>query len=238
VALDRSLVDAHPAARMIKRFKERPSDRVLSDDELRALWAGLEARPGPAADAMKVRLLLGQRGGEVTGMRWEEVDLKAGVWHLPGARTKNGRPHSVPLPPTVLALLECRRGTAPADAAQVFPGLTQWSDEQRELSAIHGGAYTWKDLRRTVSTRVRRDRTPFRPEQIIAEPCHPLERRQHQSIRRQRLAHGAIRTIFNLNPEALPTAPRNSCRKKINNRSPDHRSANRSHPDVHLHYRS
>ena len=26
VALDRSLVDAHPAARMIKRFQERPSD--------------------------------------------------------------------------------------------------------------------------------------------------------------------------------------------------------------------
>ncbi len=37
VALDRSLVDAHPAARMIKRFHERPSDRVLADDELRAL---------------------------------------------------------------------------------------------------------------------------------------------------------------------------------------------------------
>jgi hypothetical protein len=40
IALDRSLVDAHPAARMIKRFKEQPSDRVLNDDELRALWTG------------------------------------------------------------------------------------------------------------------------------------------------------------------------------------------------------
>lgn len=37
VALDRSLVEAHPASRMIKRFKEQPSDRVLTDDELRAL---------------------------------------------------------------------------------------------------------------------------------------------------------------------------------------------------------
>ena len=46
VALDRSLVDAHPAARMIKRFKEQPSDRVLTDDELRALCLGLEERPG------------------------------------------------------------------------------------------------------------------------------------------------------------------------------------------------
>jgi integrase len=69
IALDRSLVDAHPAARMIKRFQERPSARVLTDDELRALWIALEARPGPAADAIKLRLLLGQRGAEVVGMR-------------------------------------------------------------------------------------------------------------------------------------------------------------------------
>jgi integrase len=154
VALDRSLVDAHPAARMIKRFKERPSDRVLTDDELRALWLALDAHPGAPADTIRLRLLLGQRGGEVIGMRWDEVDLKAGVWHLPGARTKNGRPHSVPLPPSALALLERRRGEAPADAGAVFPGLTQWSDDHRALSAIHGGAYTWKDLRRTVSTRL------------------------------------------------------------------------------------
>lgn len=46
VALDRSLVDAHPAARMIKRFQERPSDWVLTDAELRELWAGLDAHPG------------------------------------------------------------------------------------------------------------------------------------------------------------------------------------------------
>jgi integrase len=110
VALDRSLVDAHPAARMIKRFKERPSDRVLSDDELRALWLALDAHPGAPADTIRLRLLLGQRGGEVIGMHWDEVDLKAGVWHLPGARTKNARPHFGPLPPSALALLERRRG--------------------------------------------------------------------------------------------------------------------------------
>lgn len=154
VALDRSLVDAHPAARMIKRFKERPSDRVLTDAELRALWLALDAHPGAPADTIRLRLLLGQRGGEVNGMCWDEVDLKAGVWHLPGARTKNGHPHSVPLSPTALALLERRRGEAPADAGAVFPGLKRWSDDHRALSAIHGGAYTWKDLRRTVSTRL------------------------------------------------------------------------------------
>ena len=70
VALDRHLVDAHPAARVIKRFSETPRERDLTDDELRTLWAGLDARPGAASDAMRLRLLLGQRGAETAGMLW------------------------------------------------------------------------------------------------------------------------------------------------------------------------
>lgn len=154
LALDRSLVDAHPAARMLKRFQERPSDRVLTDDELRALWAGLDARPGPAADAMRLRLLLGQRGGEVIGMRWEEVDLTAQTWHLPGARTKNGRPHTVPFGPTAAEILKRLQRERRGNEERVFGRLTRDGDTHRNLTAIHGGAYTWKDLRRTVSTRL------------------------------------------------------------------------------------
>ena len=54
VALDRSLIDAHPAARMIKRFAETASTRTLTDDEIRALWAGLERQPGGASDAIRL----------------------------------------------------------------------------------------------------------------------------------------------------------------------------------------
>jgi integrase len=154
VALDRSLVDAHPAVRMMKRFQEKPSDRVLTDDELRALWAGLDARPGPAADAMRLRLLLGQRGGEVMGMRWDELDLKAQTWNLPGVRTKNGRPHSVPMGSTSTAILQRLHSERPANEERVFPGLTPDREDHRLLSLVHAGAYTWKDLRRTVSTRL------------------------------------------------------------------------------------
>jgi integrase len=154
VALDRSLVDAHPAARMIKRFREQPSDRVLSDDELRTLCAGLVARPGRAADALRLRLLLGQRGEDVNGMLWSEIDFKEKTWDLGGARTKNRRPHSVPLPPTALELLKRRRVEAPAAEPRVFPGLNAWANDYRELSEISGGRYEWKDLRRTLSTRL------------------------------------------------------------------------------------
>lgn len=154
VALDRSLVDAHPAARMIKRFQERPSDRVLTDGELHELWSGLDASPGRAADALRLRLLLGQRGAEVIGMEWDEINFVDEAWELPAARTKNGRPHVVPLPPTAMALLKRVRGEVADDQPRVFPGLTPWTDEQRKLAKIHKGAYEWKDLRRTVSTRL------------------------------------------------------------------------------------
>jgi integrase len=154
VALDRSLVDAHPATRMLKRFQEKASDRVLTDDELRALWVGLDAHPGAAADAMRLRVLLGQRGGEVIGMRWSELDLKARTWDRPGARTKNGRPHSVPLGPTTVKMLTRVHEERREGEERVFPGLTAYRDDHRALSSLHGGAYTWKDLRRTVSTRL------------------------------------------------------------------------------------
>ena len=154
VALDRSLVDAHPAARMIKRFREQPSDRVLTDEELRTLWKGLDAHPGRAADALRLRLLLGQRGEEINGMLWSEVDLTGKTWDLPGGRTKNHRPHSVPLSPSALAILERRRLEVPKDEPRVFPGLSAWVPDYRALSDIAAGAYEWKDLRRTVSTRL------------------------------------------------------------------------------------
>jgi integrase len=36
----------------------------------------------------------------------------------------------------------------------VFPDLLLQGDEHRALASIHGGAYEWTDLRRTVSTRL------------------------------------------------------------------------------------
>jgi integrase len=154
VALDRSVIDAHPAARMIKRFEEQPRTRVLTDDELRALWAGLDAHPGTASDAIRLRLLLGQRGDETASMLWSEVDLDAAIWSLPGTRTKNGRPHIVALPATALTLLKARRKAVPEDEPRVFPALALTGDEHKALRPIHNGSYEWTDLRRTVATRL------------------------------------------------------------------------------------
>jgi integrase len=154
IALDRSLIDAHPAARMEKRFEEQARTRVLTDDELRQLCAALEAAETAASDAVWLRLLLGQRGEETAGMLWAELDLTTGVWSLDGQRTKNKRPHVVALPPAALAIVNRRRTVVGDDDPRVFPGLSLTAPEHKALSAIHGGAYQWTDLRRTVATRL------------------------------------------------------------------------------------
>lgn len=152
VALDRSLVEAHPATRMIKRSKEQPRERTLTDEEIRELWIGLKENPGPASDAVQLRLLLGQRGGEVNGMRWADVDLVSATWVMPGEFTKNGRPHTIALGPAALERLTRRRSEVPEDEPRVFPGLSMQSQNYRALAEIHGGQYEWKDLRRTMAT--------------------------------------------------------------------------------------
>jgi integrase len=56
------------------------------------------------------------------GMKWAELDFDAKTWDLPAVRTKNRRPHSVPLPSTALALLERRRAATPVESHVCFPG--------------------------------------------------------------------------------------------------------------------
>lgn len=157
VAVDRGLVDAHPATRMEKRVTETPRDRKLTDNEIRALWAGLDAHPGRAADAVRLRLLLGQRGHQIAAMRWADLDLEAGRWDVPAADMKKRRPHVVPLGASTVEILRRRRKEVAEDEPRVFPFLTLLSDDYRALAVLHGGAFEWRDLRRTMATRLRRD---------------------------------------------------------------------------------
>jgi integrase len=126
--------------------EERPRDRVLSNDELRRVWnaAGADA----FATIIKLLILTGQRRGELGGLRWSEIDFAAGVANLSAERTKNKRPHIVPLAPTARALLE--RCARTGDAVFKTPA---WSAHKR-LVDDRSGVRDWviHDLRRTVAT--------------------------------------------------------------------------------------
>jgi len=72
-------------------------DRMLTDDELRLLWRATEAEAPKPRAFVRLLILTAAREAEVAGIRAGGVDLAAGRWHLPAARTKNGRALTLPL---------------------------------------------------------------------------------------------------------------------------------------------
>ena len=150
-ALEEDLIEANAAARMRKAGKEKPRERVLSDDEIVKLWGALvEAetwKPSVGAGGrgqppslaivrcIRIMLLAGQRRAEVIEAAMNELALndRSPVWTIASERAKNDLPHRVPLAP--MAAFEMRRAVAEAHvsapstsngAAVVFPSPLNW----------------------------------------------------------------------------------------------------------------
>ena len=85
---------------------KEPRTRVLTDDELRALWRATGRLNYPLGPLVRMLILTGQRKSEVAEARWGEFDLKQKVWNVPVARMKMKAAHTVPLTDDVLALLK------------------------------------------------------------------------------------------------------------------------------------
>jgi integrase len=121
-AVNRGDLDHNPIGGMKKPATSKPRERVLSDDEIRTMWAGLPtvlAKSPTCQRIIKLCLVTAQRVGEVAGMRRAELDLKQALWSLPGSRTKNGHPHSVPLSDEAIGII--KEALADADKTFVFP---------------------------------------------------------------------------------------------------------------------
>ncbi len=84
--IEREYLDVNPAAAIKRRRLETSRDRVLSQDELRAVWKAAESLDDPSRTLVKAWILTGQRRDEVRCMTWSELDLKNGLWTLPAAR--------------------------------------------------------------------------------------------------------------------------------------------------------
>ena len=87
--------------------------RVLSDAEIREVWAAAEAVGGPYGAFVKMLLLTGQRRNEVAGMRRSEIE--DAVWTVPAERMKSGRRHEVPLSEATLAVIKAAVPIADGD---------------------------------------------------------------------------------------------------------------------------
>jgi integrase len=128
----------------------RARDRVLSDDEIRALWQALERTPYPFGPFAKLLLLTAQRRDEVAQMRWSEIE--GGLWTMPRERYKTGRSNTVPLTPEVQAILAAIPRAS--DFMFTTTGRTPISgfSKAKEILDKTSGVSEWRfhDLRRTA----------------------------------------------------------------------------------------
>lgn len=137
------------------RAAERARDRVLSDGEIRLIWAQLDAS-GTFGAFVKVLLLTGQRRGEVAGMRRSEIALD-GVWTIPAARYKTKRAHTVPLSSAALAVIEAQPKGDVVFASAVGTPFNAHDTPKKALDRASGvTGWTLHDLRRTAKTLMQR----------------------------------------------------------------------------------
>jgi len=83
----------------------------------------LRQQEGASGRALEFTILSAARTGEVIGARWEEFDLKAKVWTVPGERMKAGVTHRVPLSTAALKVIEAMK--VASHSPYVFPGGRQ-----------------------------------------------------------------------------------------------------------------
>jgi integrase len=102
--VERRKIEANPCAGLHRPKAPKARERVLMPNEIRWFWRATDEVGSPFGEALKLLLLVGARLNEVAGMRRDELD--GAMWSLPGTRTKNKKPHLVPLPPLALAIIE------------------------------------------------------------------------------------------------------------------------------------
>jgi len=138
-ALSKKYIDINPADGIKPPAREniREIDPPKSS-ELKQLWQLIECGAQPDNGnpvliskqiqlVLKLLLLTGQRSAEVSQAPIDEFDLEDKVWIISGERTKNGKPHKVPLTDTSLEIVKTAMALAKEDAPDskyLFPGWT------------------------------------------------------------------------------------------------------------------
>jgi integrase len=165
-AVDREYLDHSPIEGMAKPTGGKPRERMLSDDEIATLCKVLPvalSRSRQCQQIIRLCLLTGQRVGEVAGMTRGELDLKAREWRLPGRRTKNKRPHTVPLSDKAIGVINeaiadagggeflfpCGAGHLSGAAVARTIVRAHETDDDRPLGRFGIAHWSAHDLRRT-----------------------------------------------------------------------------------------
>jgi integrase len=159
-AKERGYIETSPVADIKRPTVEKSRDRVLSEDEVRAVWTAAETLDYPHGPFLRMVILTAQRRTEVASMRWSHIDEDKALWTLPAESTKAGRVHDVPLSSAAMEILKGLPRFANGDHVFTHNGggrhmRTYYEAKQAVDAAIAGAKlarWTIHDLRRSAAT--------------------------------------------------------------------------------------
>jgi integrase len=159
-AMQKGLHENNPCIAAQKR-REKSRDRVLTDNELAAVWNAL--KPNDYGDILRLLILTGQRAGEIGGLRWSEVDFDRDLVALPSQRTKNHQAHEFPMSGAVRDIFKARTRTRDFVFGRGVAGFNGWDRSKKRLDekiteklSAELPQWTVHDLRRTLATGLQR----------------------------------------------------------------------------------
>ena len=144
--------------------KARARDRILTDDELRAVWAAADDA-GAYGALVKLLLLTAQRRGAVLDMTWSNIDLASGVWNVPQEERSKGTGGALGLSTLALDIIRAQPRLVGNDFVLVHRGMNLERAKIRLDAASGVSNFTLHDLRRTARSLM--SRAEVRPD--IAE---------------------------------------------------------------------
>ena len=157
----RGYVATNPCARL-STPKTTARERVLTKDEIRAVYRHAETFPYPFGAIVRLLLLTGQRRGEIGLWQWRWIDETARTITFPSEATKNNRSHTFPYGDSAAEIF----ANLPRLGAFVFPATREhrsgklvrvvngWSKLKTRFDRSLDGVDHWTlhDLRRTFAT--------------------------------------------------------------------------------------
>ncbi|MGE0056010.1 MAG: tyrosine-type recombinase/integrase [Hyphomicrobium sp.] len=150
--------------------KNKPRDRVPTDDEIKALWSAIESPEFDAFPSMrlvlKLAILTGQRNSEVAGAKKSELQIGAKVqnprWQIPKERMKRKDRDQYVFLSTQAAELFREAAASAGDDPYVFPAKDDRSEHLAQDSVSHAFArarelagienLTLHDMRKAITT--------------------------------------------------------------------------------------
>ena len=150
----RGYLETNPAQGIPKPAKESSRDRVLSLDEVRAIYSASDALGNVISAFVKILILTGQRRSEISNLKWDE--LTDNQINISADRTKNERAIITPLTQGISSVFDCIPRNNGTYVFSTTGGLRPIGNFSRIKLQLQNDSlttdWTFHDFRRAIAT--------------------------------------------------------------------------------------